>query len=129
MAGRVNHRGWTVIESIASTDGSLCVDFFEDGDGNFGFEHFRSDPEDQGRWTPIGTLAGSRFASLHDAGLAAGYAVRWLSSERRPQQAWKTFLSAQELGEAGGSDVAARDRHDGGAISGGDDPVHDGGQS
>ena len=48
MAGHVNRRGWIVLTSIESGDRNLCVDFFEDPDGGFGFEQSRSDPEDGG---------------------------------------------------------------------------------
>jgi len=78
MSGRVNHRGWIVIESVASADASLCVDFFEHPDGGFGFEHFRSDPEDQGRWTKIGNHSTTRFKTVEAAKTAALDAISWL---------------------------------------------------
>lgn len=77
MAGRVNHRGWIVIESAPSSDGHYCVDLFEDPDGGYGFEHFRAEPEDGGRFTPIGGYGATRFASLQAARSAAHAAVAW----------------------------------------------------
>jgi len=53
VTGHVNRRGWIVLSSVASSDSSLCVDFFEHPSGGFGYEQFRSDPEDMGGWTPI----------------------------------------------------------------------------
>jgi len=77
MGRRVNHRGWIVIGSIASSDGNYCFDLFEHADGGFGFEHFRADPEDAGRWSDIGGFGGSRFGSLASAAEAAREAVPW----------------------------------------------------
>lgn len=97
MAGRVNHRGWIVLVSIPSTDRSLCVDFFEDTVGQYGYEHFRTDPEDEGRWTPVGGYASTRFGQAADAIAAATSAVRWLTTETQPAQAlhdWQAHLDA-----------------------------------
>jgi len=74
----VNHRGWIVIESIESDDHDLCVDFFEHPDGGFGFEHFRADPEDRGRWTAVGGFAAGRYVTLTAAAEAALRAIPWL---------------------------------------------------
>jgi hypothetical protein len=38
-----------VLHSVESDDRRLCVDFFEDSGGQFGFELLRADPEDGGR--------------------------------------------------------------------------------
>jgi hypothetical protein len=78
MRGNVNHRGWIVLESISSDDSQLCVDFFQDPAGGFGFEHFRADPEDRGRWTVVGGFAGSRYPTALAAASAAREAIGWL---------------------------------------------------
>ena len=70
-----------MLTSVSSADQSLCVDLFEDPAGNFGLEHFRSDPEDGGRWTAIGGFAGSRFESRSTAAQAARGSVAWLNEE------------------------------------------------
>lgn len=97
MAGRINRRGWIVVESIASTDGGCCVDFFEDPAGGFGFAHFRTDAEDGGGWTTIGASNLRRFDSLEAAVGAAVDDVSWLREERRPQEAlaaWRDWLNS-----------------------------------
>lgn len=78
MAGRVNARGWVVLESIGDDDGGLCVDFFEHPDGGFGFEHFRADPEDRGRWTPVGGFSTVRYDTALEAVDVAVASVSWL---------------------------------------------------
>lgn len=95
MVARINRRGWMVVESIASTDGALCVDFFEDPTGGFGFAHFRTDAEDGGAWTAIGGSSNRRFVSPVDAVSAARDEVSWLLHERRPREAlaaWQATL-------------------------------------
>jgi hypothetical protein len=57
-----------------------CVDIFRRPDGTFGFEEFRRDPEDMGRWTPIAYFSDREFATELDAVSAARDAVPWLSS-------------------------------------------------
>jgi len=78
---RVNHRGWIVLESVASADRAFCVDFFEDPAGGFGFEHLRADPEDDGRWTAIGGFGTSRFESSDLAAAAAADAIAWFNRQ------------------------------------------------
>jgi hypothetical protein len=86
----VNRRGWIVLTSIESDDRNLCVDFFEDPDGGFGFEQFRADPEDGGEWTPISGYAASRYATLVEASESARAAISWLTHPRgdRALRAW-----------------------------------------
>ncbi len=98
MGGRINHRGWIVLESINSDDAALCVDFFEDPAGGFGFEHFRSDPEDGGRWTAIGGFSGARYETGLAAAVAAHEAVPWLRRQATASQSysqWKTRLESE----------------------------------
>src|SRR6476620_10705345 len=63
VTGHVNRHGWIVRHSIESDDHWLCVDFFEDPAGGFGFEPFRSDPA-TGGWTPISGYSALRFATI-----------------------------------------------------------------
>jgi hypothetical protein len=79
----VNRRGWIVLSSVASSDSSLCVDFFERPSGGFGYEQFRSDPEDMGGWTPISGYSALRFDSVEEAVEHARATVSWLP-ERLP---------------------------------------------
>ena len=76
-AVRANHRGWIVLDSVASPDNLFCVDLFEDPAGGFGFELLRTDPEDGGRWTAVGGYASTRFESVEHARRSAADAVRW----------------------------------------------------
>jgi hypothetical protein len=78
VSGHVNRRGWIVISSVASSDSSLCVDFFERPSGGFGFEQFRADPEDMGGWTPISGYSAMRFDTLVEAVNHARAVVSWL---------------------------------------------------
>ena len=79
---RTNHRGWIVLESVASPDNLHCVDVFEDPAGGFGFELLRVDPEDGGRWTAVGGFGGSRHERLADAIAAAANSVGWFARAR-----------------------------------------------
>ena len=98
MGGRVNHRGWIVLESVGSHDAGHCVDFFEDPDGGFGFEHLRADPEDGGRWTAVGGFSSARYETALAAAAAAGEAVGWLRDDavaRRSFHQWTTSLGSR----------------------------------
>jgi len=78
-------KGWLVIESIEDETASHCVDIFRRTDGSFGFEHFRRDPEDQGRWTPLAYYSNARFEDEASARTSALQSVSWLGErmERR----------------------------------------------
>ena len=84
----MNHRGWIVLDSIASDDGSLCADLFEDPGGGFGFEQLRADPEDVGRWTAIGGFASARYESPRASADAAGATITWLRDQPGAARSW-----------------------------------------
>ncbi len=92
MSRRLNKRGWYVLVSIPSDDGSQCVDVFEMPAGDFGFQHFRSDPEDQGGWTPIGTQNDGHVTATAAAAVAVGE-IGWLTRHGRAQQALEDWLA------------------------------------
>lgn len=71
-------KGWLVIESIEDETATQCVDIFRRTDGSFGFEHFRRDPEDQGRWTPVAYYSAARFDDEPSARRSAQSCVVWL---------------------------------------------------
>jgi hypothetical protein len=73
------HPSWTVLASPSTPAVDRCVDVFVRPDGTFGFEEFRRDPEDMGRWTPISYHSHREFATEADAIAAARDAVPWLS--------------------------------------------------
>ena len=81
VPSHVNRRGWIVYASVATRDGSRCVDFFEDPAGGFGFEEFRSDPEDGGAWTAVGGWASMRFRTINEAAARSLDAMAWLQDE------------------------------------------------
>lgn len=67
LADQLNHRGWIVMESIGSADGTVCVDFLEDPARGYGFELLRTDPEDGGMRTAVGGLSSSRLRGQYAA--------------------------------------------------------------
>jgi hypothetical protein len=71
---------WTVLASPSTPAVDRCVDIFRRADGTFGFEEFRRDPEDMGRWTPIAHFSGREFSTERETVSAARDAVPWLSS-------------------------------------------------
>ena len=81
-----------MLTSIENADRSLCVDLFEDRGGGYGFEHFRSDPEDAGHWTPIGGFASARYHTALGAAEAAEGAVPWLAQQLASSDARADWL-------------------------------------
>lgn len=73
-------RDWTILESPENAQHDRCVDIFLRPDGTFGFEEFRRDVEDGGRWTPVSYFSAAVFASREAARAAAAQAVAWLRS-------------------------------------------------
>lgn len=77
-----SRREWQALESIEDHSGTFCVDIFCRHDGSYGFELFRREPEDQGRWTILNRYATARFTTADDAHNAAIRAVPWLADVR-----------------------------------------------
>ncbi|MDB5818275.1 MAG: hypothetical protein JWQ11_1915 [Rhizobacter sp.] len=72
--------------SFENADHDRCVDIFERPDGSFGFEEFRRDVEDQGRWQSMARYS-ERLFMLETLALAAvASSVRWLAEETKWQQ-------------------------------------------
>lgn len=71
---------WKVLASPSTPSVDRCVDIFARPDGTFGFEEFRRDPEDMGRWTPVGYYSVRVFRSETEATTAAQEAVPWLAA-------------------------------------------------
>lgn len=72
---------WIVLRSIENDHHDRCVDLFRRPDGSFGFEEFRRDVEDRGRWTPVSFFSGGSHPTEEAALRAARSAVRWLPDE------------------------------------------------
>jgi hypothetical protein len=79
-------RSWLVFDSVENDQHDRCVDLFRRPDGSFGFELFRRDVEDEGRWTPVAYHAGVAYGSCDEATKATTAAVVWLAEAlgRRP---------------------------------------------
>ena len=67
-----------VNRSIELPDGSRCVDIFECGDGVFGFEEYRRDPESNSGWFPIGNYSSLNMGTERDALEEALIRIPWL---------------------------------------------------
>lgn len=77
---------WTVVDSVENGEHDRCVDFFRRPDGSYGFEEFRRDVEDCGKWTPVAFFSHAAWGSREAAQDAAVRAVAWLAGalQRRP---------------------------------------------
>jgi hypothetical protein len=69
---------WTVFVSVENPEADKCVDFFSRADRSYGFEEFRRDVEDGGRWTPVQCYSDAIYVSPNDALNAAERCVSWL---------------------------------------------------
>lgn len=70
---------WVVLSSTEDAYHERCVDLFERPDGTFGFEEFRRDLEDQGRWIPTAYYSGKAFPTRDAAWASAINTVEWLA--------------------------------------------------
>jgi hypothetical protein len=71
--------GWKVLASVENPEANRCVDIFVRGDGSFGFEEYRRDPEDAGGWTLVAYHAHRVYATRDEAAAAAADIVRWMA--------------------------------------------------
>jgi len=78
MSMRID-KSWVVLASIENYEKDRCVDLFARADGTFGFEEFRRDVEDQGRWTAIRYHSVIAYESEAAALQAATHAVGWFA--------------------------------------------------
>jgi hypothetical protein len=67
-----------VLESLENRHGDYCIDIFARADGTFGFEEYRSDPEDCGKWFPLHRYGAQVFDSEEQALARAKACVAWL---------------------------------------------------
>ena len=93
---RVNRHVGIVLRSIAAADSNWCADFFQHPTGGFGFEHFRSDPEDRGGWSVVGGFSATRYETVAAAGRAAVDAIGWISSEPAAKQSLELWLAEND---------------------------------
>jgi len=80
-------KSWTVFVSVENLDHDRCVDIFSRPDGSYGFEEFRRDVEDGGRWTPVQYFSGVAYMSSAEALDTAERCVPWLTDvlTRKPE--------------------------------------------
>lgn len=69
---------WTVLDNIASADGTARVHLFVDPAGGYGFEHLECDSDGSGQWTPAGGYSSTRYATVSDAIDVARKSLHWL---------------------------------------------------
>jgi hypothetical protein len=70
---------WQVLASVENAEANRCVDIFIRGDGSFGFEEYRRDPEDGGQWTLVAYHSHRVYATRDEARAAAGQIVGWMA--------------------------------------------------
>lgn len=73
--------GNKVLASLENAYGGYCVDIFARMNGTFGFEEYRSDPEDCGRWHSLQRYSGRIFDSEEDALAHAKACIAWLQAD------------------------------------------------
>ena len=78
MSDRIS-KTWTVLRSYEITTRDYCVDLFIRKDGSFGFEEFRRDTEDMGKWTGLKYYSVLVFKNEADALQEAKNRIAWLS--------------------------------------------------
>lgn len=78
MSDRIQS-SWKVLKSIEIDTGDFCVDIFVREDGSYGFEEFRKDSEDMGKWTGLKYFSVHHFSSEHEALSAAKKNIFWLN--------------------------------------------------
>ena len=71
-------KSWTVFVSVENFEHDRCVDIFLRADGSYGFEEFRRDFEDGGRWTPVHHYSRKTYVSLADTLDTAERRIPWL---------------------------------------------------
>ena len=67
----------TVVDSFENPERDRCVDVFMRTDGTYGYEEWRREPEDPGRWYRARYFAAAVFASAELAVADACRQVAW----------------------------------------------------
>jgi hypothetical protein len=77
MSKRID-KSWRVFASVENAEHDRCADFLIRPDGTFGFEEFRRDVEDAGKWTPTQYYSAVEFETAAAAYEAAERLIPWL---------------------------------------------------
>lgn len=72
----------TIMDSIENSERNRCVDIFRRADGSFGFEEWRREPEEPGRWFRARYHSHEVFDSPRATLVAARASVAWLAALR-----------------------------------------------
>lgn len=67
-----------VMTTMHSDDAHRCVKIIRGADGTFGFQEYRREPEDAGRWSLVSDRSLGSFATQGQALAAARADVAWL---------------------------------------------------
>jgi hypothetical protein len=67
----------TLIASFENREKDRCVDVFVRADGGYGYEEWRREPEDPGRWFRVSYFGGAVFAAPEQAIADARLKVAW----------------------------------------------------
>lgn len=73
---------YNVVTTVHNRDADRCVKIIRQPDGTFGFQEFRREPEDAGRWTLVSEGARGVHATQVQAVAAAEDDVAWLRDQR-----------------------------------------------
>ena len=68
-----------VVDSVENAERDRCVDTFVRDDGSYGFQEWRREPEDPGRWYRTGYHSHAVFADADLARRAARAAIAWFA--------------------------------------------------
>ena len=93
-------KSWTVFVSIENAEHDRCVEIFLRANGSYGFEEFRRDFEDGGRWTPLHHYSHTTYPSLTDALNIAERRVPWLVHclAQKPELRMRVSLGRSQTG-------------------------------
>lgn len=86
MSDRIKN-DWKVVQNIEIATGNYCVDIFKREDNSFGFEEFRRDSEDMGKWTAINYYSVLSYGSENEARRDAEDKIAWLKDIRQVKRA------------------------------------------
>jgi hypothetical protein len=71
-----------VVDTVHNLDADRCVKIIKQPDGTFGFQEYRREPEDAGRWTLVSEGSRGAHATELKALAAAEDNVAWLRDQR-----------------------------------------------
>jgi hypothetical protein len=73
----------TLLDSTEIPERDRCVDIFRRADGSFGFEEWRREPEEPGRWFRARYHGDAVYATADAAVAMARILVTWYGAQRQ----------------------------------------------